>query len=481
MEAWGKLPAALVEQQQQLTLPQAIQFLLSESSTESIAEETRERSIELVGWLELRLDPAPVRLVCGFNEGKVPEAKHADVFLPNTLRTALGMGDNAQRTARDAAALAALCAEDRPLHLVCGRQSTAGDPQFPSRLLFLAEPRVIAQRMVDFFAKLPQRQVKDSRSVAQEFCPPVSPLKEKVDSLAVTDFNTFTYSPYEFHLCRQLELKTLDDRSEELDGAGFGILLHKVLEKFGGNPSIRDEEDPEKIFSWLEKKLEHLGQEKFGSRPLPAVRLQLEQIRRRLRSFSQVQAQERADGWIIEETEWSTGKEGVLVELDGESIHLRAKLDRVDRKPASEEGQPDQWRILDYKTGDTPKSPYNHKSGKWHSLQLPLYRKVALAAELCGAAPTLGLWHIGRSPQDCKLDLLPPGLEHANESGESPFSAAEREAADIVRAIREGVNADGGFGGYNANLDAIRDPILGGLAGQGLHQEEILVEEEDGA
>ena len=52
-------------------------------------------------------DDAPVLVVTGFNEGRVPAGVRGHPFLPDGLRTALGLPDDAARVARD---LHALCA-----------------------------------------------------------------------------------------------------------------------------------------------------------------------------------------------------------------------------------------------------------------------------------------------------------------------------------------------------------------------------------
>ena len=75
-------------------------------------------AIELLGWLELPLDDAPALIVTGFNEGRVPSSLNADLFLPNQLRRALGIEDNDRRYARDAYALSLLAAS---------REATATD------------------------------------------------------------------------------------------------------------------------------------------------------------------------------------------------------------------------------------------------------------------------------------------------------------------------------------------------------------------
>ena len=48
--------------------------------------------------LELHLDDAPVAVITGMNEPFVPQAINAHAFLPNSLRTKLGIEDNDTQT-----------------------------------------------------------------------------------------------------------------------------------------------------------------------------------------------------------------------------------------------------------------------------------------------------------------------------------------------------------------------------------------------
>jgi ATP-dependent helicase/nuclease subunit B len=114
----------------------AIAILLDELSGSTVAPEPDEAAVELLGWLELHLDDAPVAIVTGFNEGFLPESTGAHAFLPNSLRAALGLVDNERRYARDAYQLTALLASREEVALIAGRRTATGDPLRPSRLMF---------------------------------------------------------------------------------------------------------------------------------------------------------------------------------------------------------------------------------------------------------------------------------------------------------------------------------------------------------
>src|SRR5690606_26240689 len=109
-------------------------------------------AVELLGWLELRLDDAPVAVITGFNEPFLPESVNAHPFLPNSLRERLGLVGNSRRFARDAYELTALVHSRERLRVIAGRRSATGDPLRPSRLAFAVEGETLARRVEQFYA-----------------------------------------------------------------------------------------------------------------------------------------------------------------------------------------------------------------------------------------------------------------------------------------------------------------------------------------
>ncbi|MBT3776242.1 MAG: DUF1592 domain-containing protein, partial [Gemmatimonadales bacterium] len=80
----------------------AIQALLLELRDDALPPEPRRDAVELLDWLEVPLDDAPVVMLTGFNEGMLPESVSGHAFLPDALRSRLGLIDNRRRLARDA-------------------------------------------------------------------------------------------------------------------------------------------------------------------------------------------------------------------------------------------------------------------------------------------------------------------------------------------------------------------------------------------
>ena len=88
---------------------------------------------------------------------------------------------------------------------------------------------------------------------------------------------------------------------------------------------------------------------------LDRKRAQLEAVFRK--SFeTYVQARERAAGWVVQDVERK-----FTLELAG--VTVVGKIDRIDRHEAS-----GAWRVVDYKTSDTPKTPAAaHLGAPWET------------------------------------------------------------------------------------------------------------------
>jgi RecB family exonuclease len=366
---------------------EALRILLGLAARATVPAPESPAAIELVGWLELPLDDAPVVIVTGLNEGQVPEAVNSDLFLPNTLRTTLGLLDNARRYARDAWALSALVETRESLTLIAGRRNGRGDPLVPSRLVFACEPEVAARRLAAFYdadedgggrvglatPRLPGRPVPGRDRSGFEVPRPTMPWPEG-KTMSPTGFRDYLACPYRFYLRHVLGLKVVTDSARELDAAQFGTLVHAVLADWGRGEQ-RDSTDPYMIAAVLEGRLEARVRESYGTAPLAPVRMQVAQARARLHAFAHWQAGWAKAGWRI-----VTAEEGRVIAVEeefeltlmagGVARKVKGRIDRVDRNVATGE-----TIVLDYKTGEKPHEPdeaHRDRDG-WKDLQLPLY------------------------------------------------------------------------------------------------------------
>jgi ATP-dependent helicase/nuclease subunit B len=386
---------------------------------ETVRFETRPpAAIEIQGWLELPWEDAPHLLVGGLNDGIVPAAITSDPFLPESLRERLGLPTNATRLARDSWLLQALVSA-RSIHgrcdLLLGRTSTAGDPLRPSRLLLACSDEELPRRVRFLFRELPATGADLPWRRAWRLRPR-TPL-QRLERMPVTGFRTHLACPFRFYLRHVLRMEPVDPRKNELDARDFGTLVHHAVEELGKDESMRACTEAPALAEYLVARLEEQVRRFHGTNlPLPLV-VQVESARQRLQHAARVEAALRSEGWWTEHVEHS------LEFLVGPLL-VRAKVDRIDRH--AETGA---WRIVDYKTSDTPVSPAEahvrplkktedpeslpayslfHDGAAtrvWKDLQLPLYLHALQAAGVVDATAVCGYFNLPKAVGDTSLLL----------------------------------------------------------------------------
>ncbi|MEX2467684.1 MAG: PD-(D/E)XK nuclease family protein [Gemmatimonadota bacterium] len=440
----------------------AIRSLLLELRDEALAPDARRDALELLDWLEVPLDDAPVVVLTGFNEGLLPESVNGHAFLPDALRGRLGLMDNRRRVARDAYRLTTVLHSKTSVRLIAGRRSSQGDPLRPSRLMFRIAEDEMAGRVLEFF-----RSAADGQGAApaqpslaslgltpgahSRFTVPPEPvlelsLPEVPTGLAVTAFKAILADPYRFVLESIYGLDAVHDEAREMDPMVFGILAHEVLQRFGlmaiESPPTVDRTDADAVRAALLRLLDEGVSERFGSTALPAVALQIEQLKARLAAFAEKQAGWAAEGWHIVAVEQQPEGEGVPFEVDGESVLLRGRIDRIDHNPSTGE-----WAVLDYKTSNVADPPEKtHRKGRgdaraWVDLQLPLYRwllkgildesgtRIVGEAAVAQGRVKLGYVSLPKETRDTRFELA--------EWSDEDLADAEEVARDAIALVRE--------------------------------------------
>ena len=415
-----------------------IRWALDSVAGETVAPPSDPAAIELLGWLELPLDDAPALVVTSLNEGNVPKSSSADMFLPDSLRTRLGLDDNARRFARDAYALSVL-AVSRDAWFIVGRRDADGYPLAPSRLLMACDDETLVQRAKTFFTPPPAKAARQplagaltaSRESSTFTVPPPQPLKEPLAKLRVTAFRDYLACPYRFYLKQVAGVKCVDDDADELDGGAFGGLAHEVFNQFGVDER-RHTASAEEIEALFEEVLQEFVRKTFGTSPHTAVAVQIEQLRRRLKALARVQADRAAAGWRIMYTEVPVDETVCEIEVDGKPFRISGRIDRIDLHEAT-----GVWAIWDYKTSDTARKPAatHRKKDQWIDLQLPLYRH--LAAEVHGDLKSilevdgkiqLGYVQVPKSADGVRFEPA--------EWTDAELSSADECAGQVIRAIR---------------------------------------------
>jgi len=300
--------------------------------------------IRTEGWLELPFLDADEVVIAGFQEGAVPESVVGHPFLPDSLRSALGLPSNEQRAARDARILAQVCAA-RPkgaVKVFFHSVNAVGDVLKPSRLLFLTDDDgELVWRVRNYY-----KDGVGSESNAAADLPenwrldlPIPERTRLLEHISPTSLGEYLTCPFTYYLNR-LFGEPVDDRAEELDAARFGSLCHEALDRWSRG-DLRDSEDVSALADELALHTDAILQEWFGVDMPAIVALQGESAKRRLAHFAKIQAARHAEGWRIVATE-----RDLNVRYGHTTVHGRC--DRIDFNPAT-----GAWCVIDYKVYDT--------------------------------------------------------------------------------------------------------------------------------
>ncbi|MDR2705977.1 MAG: PD-(D/E)XK nuclease family protein [Planctomycetaceae bacterium] len=373
-----------------VSFAETLRLILLQIESDNIPPHENHDAVELIGWLDIAMDDAPIAIVTGMNDGFVPSFLTSDLFLPDKIRRELGIEDNRRRFARDAYALSVILGtrssmkHNYPVQLIGGRRSTEGDPMLPSRLFFATDNETITRRVQKYFGQIPEEpemsftgKIKSGQPEKSTFnVPDVEPI-ETPKSMRVTEFADYLQCPYRYYLKHRLRLDNLDDTDEELDAPAFGTLIHEVLRQFGQS-SIKNSTSAETIASFLETALKNYVAKKYTEQPRPVIAIQTERALKRLEAFAGWQAQWAAAGHSICETELNFRNDSVFLDIDGQKISLHGRIDRIDK-----EEQTGRLIVLDYKTSDSaPEPEKTHRKRntngdiEWIDFQLPLYHYI---------------------------------------------------------------------------------------------------------
>jgi RecB family exonuclease len=410
------------------TVTETLSLVLEQVASTQIPPPTEDDSLELLGWLELPLDDAPALVITSFNEGVVPSSHSADLFLPNRLRSHLGLNDSDHTYARDAYAVSTLLATRQEVTFIVGRRDTDKNPLAPSRLLFATDRDQIARRALAYFAESETPRPKlllggaiAPQAVSQLTVPAPGRVYQPLEYLRVTDFRSYLACPYRFYLRRFLRLTTQTDATEELDGGFFGSLAHEVLEAFGASSEASRLENANQLSEWLSTELNAVAERELGAQRRPVLNLQIEQLRQRLNAFAHWQTERTKEGWQIA---FSECKVEATLTFGQQTANVQGRIDRIDFHPDTR-----QFAVFDYKTGDggdTPKQ--THLQGKeWIDLQLPLYRHLAQTLQGITAPPDVGYILLPK-------DLSQVGAEMATWEA-ADWQSADATAESVIAAI----------------------------------------------
>lgn len=401
-----------------------VELFLATSGT-SLEAAPDDRVLDVLGWVELLFESGSHLVICGMNEGMVPDRESTDAWLPEGTRRVLGLSSGETRAARDAFLLTALLnarTDSGRVDLLLAKSSGGGDALKPSRLLLAAKGEELARRVTGLFRELepPESGLAWTLEESWRWQPR---LAEGRGKLSVTAFSDFLACPFRFYLKQVLRMGEPEPERVEWNARDFGTVAHVVLERWALDEEARDFSKTEAIEDWVHGELDRVVLERFGEQAPLAVRIQCEAMRRRLSWFARVQACERAAGWRVVEVE-----KRFTLDLDG--IEVRGQVDRVEQ---NDDGR---RRILDYKTSaKASKVDEAHRKKIVASTNWPAHLEgieevrsadgkfrwtnlqVALYSAALGDVDEIGYFALGATESDVKLSLW------------EDFGSDERESA----------------------------------------------------
>lgn len=409
---------------------EAISLVLTQLAQRGTPGEPGGEDLDVLGWLELPLDPSPALVVMGAHHSALPGASTPGPLLTESLRRSLGLPGESRKLARDAASLSTLLRGTRRVRFVLGTVDTSAEPLLPSTLLLRGSgdgPARVLERVRSAFETPPAEPELDACQYR------VGVLREApaIDSMAVTSFRTYLESPYLFYLRHALKLREVEPPSviARLEANTFGTLLHEALRRFALEPGTRNITDQSKIRQLMHAGLWEATEQLTGQERSATTLAQIDAAERRLAAYAAVEADRRLAGWRTIEVEWSPAEHPLLGDT---GVLLRGAIDRIDWHERDRK-----LALLDYKTADTGRSPkqtHRRRDGSWIDLQLPLYevlaQPVARVYEL-EQPPTLGYITLAGS----EAKVLEACWEHDD------VLDAQHCAADIARRVRTGVGA----------------------------------------
>ncbi len=416
-----------------------IRLLLRGLARVTLAGPSEPAAVSALGWLELLWDDAPHLILAGLNEGLVPASPGPDPFLPDSLRTLLGLRNRASRHARDTALLDALLRRRAGTGRVdCLILQTAanGDPLRPSRLLLQGAGAELPGRVLQLFREPAPSAPEPAWQAGWKLSPTLAAVKPE-PRVSVTDFKGYLDCPFRFYLRKHLGMQPFDAAKGELDARDFGDLLHFVFEQFGRDAEAARMGGADEILAWTEHRLRQRVRHVYGETLPLSVLVQQEAAVNRLQGFARHQAALREEGWEIMGVERSFA-DTLTKPWQLEGWEIRGRFDRLDRHPDG------RWRVIDYKTADRAETPAQahwsrprandpwpaeyargerlNDKGKqipfvWTNLQLPLYVELLTASGLPAEKVSAAYFN------------LPKALADAGVAEFSELSAGLRESA----------------------------------------------------
>ena len=334
-------------------------------------------AVEITGFLDLPFRNAERIILCGMNEGVLPESIRPTNFLNDTKRKILGLPDNAQRFARDCFYLYTILKDAPRSEFIVCKTDEKGAPLRASTLFFTNSEHLTERAGILFAPPLPDEkpdengrynEVKIEPDFTDAFGNKDNPeqIRLSVTSFAgLLDKNTILDTFFSHFM----GITKNDYEATELDNLAFGTVCHAALEHFDVHSCSSEEDAVNTLCANFSRELTR----KCGSTLPPAIQIQREMFLNRM-THTAKKLFAGKDQFDLLKQEWNLNRgEGILFH----DILIKGKIDRIeisrDRRKI---------RLIDFKTSDKGESPekthfkkaYRGKPERFLNLQLPLYR-----------------------------------------------------------------------------------------------------------
>ena len=391
-------------------------------------------AVEITGFLDLPFRNAERIILCGMNEGVLPESIRPTNFLNDTKRKILGLPDNALRFARDCFYLYTILKDAPRSEFIVCRTDEKGAPLRASTLFFAGSEN-LEQRAGILFSPPPVPTDISRENDCSTFGiqPDLSHAFSGKDNpeqiqLPVTGFKGLLSDNtlLDAFFSRTMGMTKNDYEATELDNLAFGTVCHAALEHFDVHSCSLEEDAVNTLCANFSRELT----KKCGSTLPPAIRIQKEMFLRRIDHTARKLFAEK-DNFTLLKQEWDlNGGKGILFH----GVLIKGKIDRIelsrDRRTL---------RLIDFKTsdkGDPPQATHCKPIGsserfRFIDLQLPLYRMLLpLDATF---------WQeVGLKPEDvsfqCGYFNIPKAV---TETGYSMWQDLERHLRQAEKTVKE--------------------------------------------
>ncbi|MBI1274911.1 double-strand break repair protein AddB [bacterium] len=320
----------------------------------------------IIGPMEARLLSAERVIAAGMNEGTWPAALSPSPWLNRAMRNQLGLPPVEQRLGLAAHDIWRLM--EMPEVIFTRARRTGRSPSLPSRwwerLAAISTQPGMKQSRLDKTAHYAHWMALMAPMPAHEPRPqpsPMPPLDARPDVIYATALELLRHHPYAFYAKYILKLRPLEEIGQEPGEGDYGSWLHEVMLGY-------DHVQQASTATPGVETLMALGREKLPHTKLTAEQagMWLQRLGLMAPALVRADAARRAEAVRL----FAECEGGILRQLNGRSITLKARADRL------EAWQDSTLSVVDYKTG---KIPTKSDIEKGRALQLAA--EAVIAAE----------------------------------------------------------------------------------------------------